>query len=63
MTSKEKHSHSEKKGLKKLKLVKPDSNQPIGLWLFVFFLNLFGLVGFWYLKSHDIDLYAFRGGG
>ena len=40
----------------KLKIKKPDSNQPIKAWLFVFILNILGFAGYFYLKINDIQL-------
>ena len=40
----------------KLRIKKLDSNQPIKAWLFVFFLNIVGFAGYFYLKVNNISL-------
>ena len=40
----------------KLKIKKFDSKQPIKAWIFVLFLNILGLAGYFYLKINNINL-------
>ena len=40
----------------KVKIKKFDSNQPIGAWIFVVFLNIVGVAGYFYLKVNHIEL-------
>jgi len=40
----------------KLKLKKPDSEQPVKAWFFVFFLNAIGFAGYLYIKLNNIQL-------
>ena len=40
----------------KLKIKKPDSKQPVKVWIFVILLNLVGFSGFIYLKLNNINL-------
>ena len=40
----------------KLRIKRLDTNQPIKAWLFVLFLNILGLIGYYYLKANDIHL-------
>jgi len=40
----------------KIKIKKLDSNQPIGAWIFVIFLNIIGFAGYFYLKINHIQL-------
>ena len=40
----------------KIKIKKLDSEQPIGAWLFVIFLNIVGFAGYFYLKINNIHL-------
>jgi uncharacterized membrane protein (DUF4010 family) len=40
----------------KIKIKKVDSNQPIGAWIFVIFLNIVGFAGYIYLKLNHIQL-------
>ena len=41
---------------KKIKIKKFDSEQPIGAWIFVLFLNIVGFAGYFYLKVNNIQL-------
>ena len=40
----------------KVRIKKLDSNQPIGAWIFVIFLNIVGYAGYYYLKINHIQL-------
>jgi len=40
----------------KVKIKKFDSNQPIGAWIFVVFLNIVWFAGYFYLKVNHIQL-------
>ena len=40
----------------KIKIKKFDSNQPLGAWIFVIFLNIIGFMGYFYLKINHIQL-------
>ena len=40
----------------KIKIKKFDSEQPIGAWIFVVFLNIVGFAGYFYLKINNIQL-------
>ena len=40
----------------KIKIKKPDSEQPIKAWIFVVILNIVGFAGFFYLKVNHIEL-------
>ena len=40
----------------KLSIKKFDTKQPIKAWIFVLFLNILGLAGYFYLKINNINL-------
>ena len=40
----------------KFRIKKPDSNQPLGAWIFVLILNIVGFTGYFYLKLNHIQL-------
>ena len=40
----------------KIRIKKFDTEQPVGVWIFVFLLNIMGFVGYFYLKINNIQL-------
>jgi len=40
----------------KISIKKFETNQPIGAWIFVIVLNIFGFAGYYYLKINHIQL-------
>ena len=40
----------------KVKIKEFDSNQPIGVWIFILILNIVGFAGYFYLKVNHIEL-------